>query len=227
MTKNKLVCALIFITVFGLLLASCSQPQQTTGATQTSSVPTTTPGKTTSAPAPTTTASAEKPQYGGQILLGLSTNVVDFDEIYGFFGPPELNTIQMTNERLFTGDWTKGPAGTWRDDLVRGPDSVRDGRRCRELGFLATSATRGDDFQDQAGRPLRSQLRQRGEQACRRTSDHGGRCGIHTEARIHQPEVLSLRRLSGPEVGQHNRAGQEHRSLPDYAGPGRQPPFSA
>ena len=34
MTKNKLVCALIFFAVLGLLLASCSQPQQTTGTTQ-------------------------------------------------------------------------------------------------------------------------------------------------------------------------------------------------
>ena len=36
----------------------------------------------------------------------------DFDEVYGFFGPPELNTMQLTNEELMVGDWTKGPAGT-------------------------------------------------------------------------------------------------------------------
>jgi len=38
--------------------------------------------------------------------------VGDFDEVYGFFGPPELNTMQLTNEELMVGDWTKGPAGT-------------------------------------------------------------------------------------------------------------------
>ena len=111
MTKNKLVCALGFLAMLGLLLASCSSPQQTTASTQ---PPTATTASTKTA-APTTATSAPpaaKPQYGGQITLGLSTNVVDFDEVYGFFGPPELNTIQMTNERLFTGDWTKGPAGS-------------------------------------------------------------------------------------------------------------------
>jgi len=55
---------------------------------------------------------ATKPQYGGEITLGLYTNVVDFEEISGFFGPPELNTIQLTNEDLLMGDWTKSPAGT-------------------------------------------------------------------------------------------------------------------
>ena len=111
MIKNKLVCALGILAMLGLLLASCSSPQQTTATTQPPTATTTAPTKTT---APTSTASpaANKPQYGGEITLGLYTNVVDFEEISGFFGPPELNTIQLTNEDLMMGDFTKGPAGT-------------------------------------------------------------------------------------------------------------------
>ena len=118
MTKNRIVWALICLTVAGLLLASCAPSQEPTTTTQTPGAPTTAaPTKTTSAPGPTTTPSADKPQYGGQVILGLYLNVGDFDEVYGFFGPPEMNTMQMTNEDLFVGDWTKGPAGakqtTW------------------------------------------------------------------------------------------------------------------
>jgi ABC-type transport system substrate-binding protein len=110
---------LVYLIVSCLLIVSCSQAQNTTQTTSSNPIvpATTAPTKTTSAPVPTTTVSTDKPQYGGQVILGLYLNVGDFDEVYGFFGPPELNTMQMTNEDLFVGDWTKGPAGakntTW------------------------------------------------------------------------------------------------------------------
>jgi peptide/nickel transport system substrate-binding protein len=108
--KGKLWLFICFI-ICSILLVSCSQVQQNTQSnTTTSSITTSTVEKTTKAITSPTTS--DKPQYGGQIIIGLSFNVGDFDEIYGFFGPPELNTMQLTNERLFTGDWTKGPAGT-------------------------------------------------------------------------------------------------------------------
>jgi peptide/nickel transport system substrate-binding protein len=110
---------LVYLIVSCLAIVSCSQAQNTTQTTSSNPIvpATTAPTKTTSAPVPTTTVSTDKPQYGGQVILGLYLNVGDFDEVYGFFGPPELNTMQMTNEDLFVGDWTKGPAGakntTW------------------------------------------------------------------------------------------------------------------
>ncbi len=147
---KRLTVVLVVLISVVLLLASCSGAQQTTQTTQ-PSVPPSTPPRTV----PTTTAvSVEKPQYGGQILLGLSTNVVDFDEIYGFFGPPELNTIQMTNERLFTGDWTKGPAGsgetTWsavRTQFETGAVAESwDFSQLPQQGMMTFKIRQGDHF---------------------------------------------------------------------------------
>ena len=115
MKKAKLLCSLFSLVIGISFLVSCSSANSTSQPVQTTSTTpaaTTTSAAKTSPPAATTTAAAAKPQYGGQINLGLSFNVGDFDEIYGFFGPPELNTMQMTNEELTVGDWTKGPAGT-------------------------------------------------------------------------------------------------------------------
>ncbi len=103
---KRVLLVLAFLSAASLLMASCAGPQETTTAP---------PGTTTSAPATTTqviTPPSGKPQYGGQITLGLYTDVVDFDEVFGFFGPPELNTIQLTNEDLLMGNWELGPAGT-------------------------------------------------------------------------------------------------------------------
>ena len=98
-----------------LLLAACSQTANNLAPSTTSPVwPTTATGIP---PSTTTAAPTDKPQYGGQIVLGNSVNVGDFDEVYGFFGPPELNTMQMTNEELWVGDWAKGPAGTNETDF--------------------------------------------------------------------------------------------------------------
>ncbi len=115
MNKNKLVCGLILFIVSALFLASCSSPQATTTAT--SQNPSTTTAAPTSASPATTAAPADKPRYGGEIILGNSVNVVDFDEVFGFFGPPELNTMQLTNDELWVGDWAKGPAGTNETDF--------------------------------------------------------------------------------------------------------------
>ncbi len=111
--KQKL-CAFFSFFAGIILLSSCSQAAtQTTSTVPATTTPATTTVATTTPPNTTTTvAPATKPQYGGEITLGLYTNVVDFEEISGFFGPPELNTIQLTNEDLLMGDWTKSPAGT-------------------------------------------------------------------------------------------------------------------
>jgi len=52
---------------------------------------------------------AEKPVYGGTLTLPLGTDPIGFDdakrEHYG------CNTLMLTNDELWTGDWTKGKAG--------------------------------------------------------------------------------------------------------------------
>lgn len=54
---------------------------------------------------------SSKPRYGGTIRLRMTADIVDFDEVYGFHASPST-MIQMTNEELWTGDWSRGPAGT-------------------------------------------------------------------------------------------------------------------
>ena len=52
---------------------------------------------------------AEKPAYGGTLTLALTTDPTGFDdakrEHYGCY------TLMLTNDELWTGDWTKGKAG--------------------------------------------------------------------------------------------------------------------
>jgi peptide/nickel transport system substrate-binding protein len=102
---KRIVSALLCVTIAGLLLASCS-PQPTT---QSPSGTTTSPAQTSQVT--TTAPSADKPQYGGTIVAYTSTNWQDFDEIIG--SPITFNhTMRFTNQELWTGDWSAGPAGT-------------------------------------------------------------------------------------------------------------------
>jgi len=60
---------------------------------------------------PATTAASDKPQYGGQIVASTNTNWQDFDEVIG--SPITFNhTMRFTNEELWIGDFSTGPAGT-------------------------------------------------------------------------------------------------------------------
>ena len=60
-------------------------------------------------PSPKTTTVAETPKYGGTLRLMLTGDINSFD----LFSPNFTTgrTFQMTNEALWQGDWTKGPAG--------------------------------------------------------------------------------------------------------------------
>ncbi len=103
---RRLVCLLACMAVVGLLLASCGKPQQTTTTTQGTTPPT--GGPTTG---PVSTTSADKPQYGGNIVVSTTTNWQDFDEIVG--SPITFNhTMRFTNQELWIGDFASGPAGT-------------------------------------------------------------------------------------------------------------------
>ena len=52
----------------------------------------------------------EKPKYGGVITIPWGQDVLGFDEVYtqGW----AAITLNLTNDELVTGDWTKGPVGT-------------------------------------------------------------------------------------------------------------------
>jgi len=52
----------------------------------------------------------EKPQYGGTYTYCTATDIQGFDNTYTY--PYLLTTVNITNEPLMAGDWSKGPAGT-------------------------------------------------------------------------------------------------------------------
>ncbi len=49
----------------------------------------------------------EKPKYGG-VYTGLGGNQLYFDDVFGY----TQGLLNLTNEQLLMGDWSKGPAGT-------------------------------------------------------------------------------------------------------------------
>ena len=64
----------------------------------------------------------EKPKYGGVFTEASGADPVHFDPIYA---PHQAMTLQLTNEELMKGDWSKGPTGTnewsWRYDIFPDP----------------------------------------------------------------------------------------------------------
>ncbi len=109
----RLMC---FLMVMSLMMVSCSPAEEgeegeqvvvSGGTTTITSGGTTT--QTTTQPAQT--VDPDKPRYGGTLTLSLTSDVVDFDEVYGFTASPST-LINITNEDLMGGDWARGPAGT-------------------------------------------------------------------------------------------------------------------
>ena len=107
------------ITSLALILSSCS-PEAMTTTTQPSGATTPTGTQPTTTGATTTpSVTLDKPQYGGQISILTMEIVRAFDEVTGTH--PAAHTLKLTNDELFRGDWTKGPAGTNQVDwAVRG-----------------------------------------------------------------------------------------------------------
>ena len=54
---------------------------------------------------------SDVPKYGGTLTRAYGMDINAFDELYGFHAFP-ITTIHLTNEELWTGDWSRGPAGT-------------------------------------------------------------------------------------------------------------------
>ena len=107
------------MTSLAIILSSCS-PEAMTTTTQPSGATTPTGTQPTATGATTTPSVAlDKPQYGGQISILTMEIVRAFDEVTGTH--PAAHTLKLTNDELFRGDWTKGPAGTNQvDSAVRG-----------------------------------------------------------------------------------------------------------
>ena len=104
MKKIKMVVGIIMAAT--LVVTACTSPASETKVTSDAPVTTTTPQNQ---PVPKTTPVAVAPKYGGTLRLMLAGDINSFD----LFSPSYTTgrTFQMTNEALWQGDWTKGPAG--------------------------------------------------------------------------------------------------------------------
>ena len=121
--KRK-VCILLCLCFVALILFSCSGVQET--QTFSSTNKTTPPATTTQSPTPQTPATDE-PQYGGQVIIGYNNNTSDFDEVFGFAGSAGIHPMRLTNEELWIGDWSRGPAGTRETDFGADRDNFKTG----------------------------------------------------------------------------------------------------
>ncbi len=115
MTKKITWLTITCVMVLSLVIASCGT--ETTGGTTTTDegndkviVTETTSGGATEKEE-MVEASSDVPQYGGTIVLATPFNWQDFDEVAG--SPITFNhPMRFTNQELWIGDWSKGPAGT-------------------------------------------------------------------------------------------------------------------
>ncbi len=65
--------------------------------------------------------SVEKPKYGGELAVILWDRwPTGFDEV--FTETSKCNTVRITNDVLFSGDWARGPAGTSEADWLYSGD---------------------------------------------------------------------------------------------------------
>jgi len=131
--KRFSVLLLSMLVVLTLLGASCQKtttaPTTTTSTTESTSIPASTQATTTAQTIAETTqvsghgavesnikSIATVPKYGGTLTLGATVDVVGFDP--KFILQASTWTVHLTNERLTTGDWAKGPAGSGEEDWL-------------------------------------------------------------------------------------------------------------
>ncbi|MBI4267818.1 MAG: ABC transporter substrate-binding protein [Chloroflexi bacterium] len=111
--KRRIVALLVAcLMVLSLVITSCGQarPTQTTPATTSSpTAPTVAPTITVPTEKPVAAPAFEKPKYGGVLKVGWANDIRDFDAIVG--KTHTAYTFMITNEQLWSGDWTRGPAG--------------------------------------------------------------------------------------------------------------------
>ena len=87
------------------MVSACAPAEETTTPAVTTTLTTTAPTTT----AKTITPSGE-PQYGGVLRVALASDIIWWDSVKTFMAVPGP-TYGITNEPIWWGDWTKGPAG--------------------------------------------------------------------------------------------------------------------
>lgn len=106
MIKRVVLLLLCCLSFSLLILSSCGVSPQTESSPVATTPSATTPSATTTASEP---VSSNNPVYGGVLTLPLSVDVTTFDT-WSFFpaGP-----VELAFERVWDGDWAKGPAGSY------------------------------------------------------------------------------------------------------------------
>jgi peptide/nickel transport system substrate-binding protein len=99
---------LLIVIIAAAFIASCAPAATTTTSTTTTAPPTSSaPPTTTKAATPTSQA----PKYGGILRLSLPTDLTQgWDNVVTASAVPNA-VYGITNEPIWWGDWTKGPAG--------------------------------------------------------------------------------------------------------------------
>ena len=121
MKKKVLWVLLTLLTVVAMLLVSCSTDTEEEEEGETTVITGVVSG--TEAPpviVPTDTTHGEKPQYGGSITIASTTDPTAFDDGFSVTVHVNTSTLNLTNDTLLQGDWTKGPAGTHETDFLLG-----------------------------------------------------------------------------------------------------------
>ena len=128
MERRPAWIALALVAVVAAILSSCgtATPTTTTTAPPLTSGPSTTEVKTT--------AAADTPQYGGTVNFCVTSESTRAD----LFGLGHYAHINLAFNRLWDGDWTKGPAGgygTGETDWGAGSTNIPD----LHIGHIAES----------------------------------------------------------------------------------------
>jgi ABC-type transport system substrate-binding protein len=118
--KNKIIWLLTCVVMMAsLLVTSCGNEPDTEETVVTPGETTPAEGQEPSQGSDYEAVSAETPKYGG-----IQTTVITRGDPGGF--DPKVHTslllptLDLTNDELLTGDWTKGPAGTGETDWQYG-----------------------------------------------------------------------------------------------------------
>ncbi|MBI2829843.1 MAG: ABC transporter substrate-binding protein, partial [Chloroflexi bacterium] len=109
MKKQTIWLVVSCLVALSLVMAACAPAAQTTPATPTTTAKPTATAAPTSPGAKPAVTPTEKPKYGGVFRIGRNSDILDFDDVIGI--AYRGYTQMATNEPLWSGDWTKGPAG--------------------------------------------------------------------------------------------------------------------
>ena len=106
--KKGFCATLLIVIISAAFIASCAPAATTTTSTTTTAPPTSSAAPTTTKP---TTPSGQDPKYGGILRLSLPTDLTQsWDNVVTATAVPNA-VYGITNEPIWWGDWTKGPAG--------------------------------------------------------------------------------------------------------------------